>query len=342
MRKKPTMNEVASAAGVSLGTVSKVLNGDATVASELRARVLSACERLNYRRNRIAASLRSRQTHTIGLIVPDILNTFYAALVEKVENLASAAGYTMIIVTTGEDPQMARERIHVLKERQVDGMIVIPSFDGSEQLAPAIGSEMPCVIADRISAKDAFPSVAVDNFDAAYQGAKYLLSLGHRHITLAVNTPRLWNTQERIAGFERAMSEGKGKADVRIVGMTVEEARIAIEGLCREPEPPSALFTSNNLVTLGAVRALQNSQIQTPRDMSLLAFDDFEWLSLLQPAVSAIRQPVDQIAVEAWRLMSHQIGGRPISTPHIRPGGELIIRGSTAARTAIGRKMGVL
>jgi LacI family transcriptional regulator len=338
MRGKPTMNEVAGAAGVSLGTVSKVLNGNSTVAAELRMRVLSACERLNYQRNRIAASLRSRQTQTIGLIVPDILNTFYAALVEKVENLASSAGYTMMIVMTGEDPQAARERIRVLKERQVDGMIVIPSFDGSEMLAPAIGSEIPCVIADRISAKDAYPSVATDNFDAAYQGANYLLSLGHRQITLAVNTPRLWNTQERIAGFEHAIAEGKAKGGVRFVGMTVDEARISLEGLCRERDRPTALFTSNNLVTLGAVRALQNCQVHMPGDMSLLAFDDFEWLSLLQPAVSAIRQPVDQIAVEAWRLILHQIGRRPISTPHIRAGGQLIIRGSTAARTKISKE----
>jgi LacI family transcriptional regulator len=247
----------------------------------------------------------------------------------------------VIVVTTGEDPSRARERIAVLKERQVDGMIIVPSFDGSEVLVPAIGSDMPCVIADRISAKDPYPSVATDNFDAAYQGAKYLLSLGHRHITLAVNTYRLWNSQERVAGFERAMSETKAKADVRIVGMTVEEARISLEGLCREHERPTALFASNNLVTLGAVRALQNCSVDVPGDMSLLAFDDFEWLSLLRPAVSAIRQPVDQIAVEAWRLMSQQLGGRPISTPHIRAGGQLIARGSTARRVEIRPKMGV-
>ena len=330
MRGKPTMNEVASEARVSLGTVSKVLNGNSSVAAELRARVLAACEGLNYQRNRIAASLRTRQTHTIGVIVPDILNTFYAALVEKLENLASAAGYTLMVVTTGEDPRRACERIGVLKERQVDGMIVIPSFDGSELLAPAIGSGMPCVIADRISDKDAYPSVATENFDAAYQGAKYLLSLGHRRIAFAVNTRRLRNSEERIAGFERALVEGKGKADLRIVGMTVEEARISIEGLCRGRARPTALFTSNNLVTLGALRALQNSRVDVPGEMSFLAFDDFEWLSLMQPAVSAIRQPVDQIAVEAWRLLFHEIRGQPASIPHIRAKAELIIRGSTA------------
>src|SRR5580698_5224501 len=248
MRKKATMKDVAAEAGVSLGTVSKVLRGDATVAKELRERVLAACARLNYQRNRIAASLRSRQSHTVGIIVPDILNTFYATLVEKLKNLASAGGYTVMIVTTGEDPQRARERIDVIKERQVDGMIVIPCLSGSDMLASAIGSDLPCVIVDRIAAEDPYPSVATDNFDAAYQGAKYLLSLGHRHIALAVNTPRLWNTRERIAGFEHAMAERKAKGDVRFVGMTVEEARISLEDVCRERERPTALFTSNNLV----------------------------------------------------------------------------------------------
>src|ERR1700741_4108186 len=123
MADKPTMNDVARVAGVSLGTVSKVLNGNPTVAADLRVRVLNACGRLNYQRNRIAPRLRSRTTHTIGIVIPDVLNTFYAALLEKLENLASSAGYTVIIVTTGENSQRAGERMQVLKQSQVDGMI---------------------------------------------------------------------------------------------------------------------------------------------------------------------------------------------------------------------------
>jgi LacI family transcriptional regulator len=341
MRGKPTMNDVANEAVVSLGTVSKVLRGDATVAGELRERVLAACRTLNYQRNWIAASLRNRQTDTIGIIIPDILNTFYAALVEKLENLASAGGYTVVIVTTGEEPQRARERIKVVKERQVDGVIVVPSLGSSEALAGSIGPDMPCVIVDRVAAENPYPSVATDNFDAAYQGARYLLSLGHRHVAIAANSPRLWNTHQRIAGFERAMVEGKGRADVRIVGMTVEEARISLEGLFRQRERPTALFTSNNLVTLGAISALRNCGVDVPREMSLLAFDDFEWLRLLRPAISAIHQPVDQIAVEAWRLLSHQIGRRAIANPHVRAAGQLIMRESTARRVEIGEKAGV-
>jgi LacI family transcriptional regulator len=333
------MNEVAREANVSLGTVSKVLNGNATVAAERRERVLAACDRLNYQRNQIAASLRRRQTHTIGIIIPDILNTFYAALVEKLENLASAAGYTVIIVTTGEDPQRTQARIGVLKQRQVDGMIVIPSLDSSGLLAAAVGDDMPCVIIDRIAANDPYPSVATDNVDAAYQGTRHLLSLGHRHIALAVNSPRLWNTRERIIGFEQAMREAQAKADLRIVGMTVEEAQLSISSLFREPDRPTALFTANNLVTLGAVRAQIDSGLKIPDEISLLAFDDFEWLKLLQPAVSAIQQPVDQIAVEAWRLMFHQLSKRSIAAPHIRAAAQLIIRGSTVGHVGAGRKV---
>jgi LacI family transcriptional regulator len=329
MRAKSTMNEVALEAGVSLGTVSKVFNGNSTVSPDRRERVIAAADRLNYQRNRIAASLRSRQTRTIGIVVPDILNTFFGVLVEKLENLASASGYTVMIVTAGEDAQRSCERARMLKENQVDGMIVIPSLDGSERLMSEIGSGMPCVIADRISAKNPFPSVATDNFDAAYQGAKYLLSLGHRRIVFAANIPRLWNTQERIDGFEQAIRERKIRPNVRIVGMTVEEACKSIESLLNDKDRPTAIFTSNNLVTLGAISAMCDCNIEVPNQMSFLAFDDFEWLKLLRPAVSAVAQPIDQIAAEAWRLMSHQLNGRRILNPHVRSAGQLIVRQST-------------
>jgi LacI family transcriptional regulator len=342
MTDKPTMNDVAREADVALGTVSKVLNGDATVKPALRDRVLDACQRLSYQRNRIAASLRSRQTHTIGVIIPDIINTFYAMLVERLEQLASAAGYTVVIVTTGEDARRADERIEILRQRQVDGMIVIPSLNGSFSLASAIGQTMPCVIVDRIGQDDVYPNVATDNVDATYQGTRYLLSLGHKHIVLAVNSPNLWNTQERILGFEKAIREANAKGEVRDVGMTVEEARMSLANLFREEVRPTALFTANNLVTLGAIRAQQYVDLSVPDEMSLLAFDDFDWLRLVRPAVSAIQQPIDQLAVEAWRLIFQQVSKLPVTVRNVRAGAQLIIRQSTAAPTARGRKLGVL
>jgi len=340
MSDKPTMNDVARLARVALGTVSKVLNGDASVKPELRARVLDASSTLRYQRNRIAASLRSRHTQTVGIVIPDILNTFYAELVEKIENLAAEAGYTVLIVTTGEDHRQARERAETLRQRQVDGMIVIPPLDGSDMLVDVLDPEMPCVIVDRIAAENPYPSVATDNVDAAYQGARYLLSLGHRHITLAVNSPDLWNTNERIVGFERALRECGAEPDVRIVGMTVEDARRSLGALFRSSDRPTALFTANNLVTLGAIHAQHDSGLDIPTHMSLLAFDDFEWLQLLRPAVSAMQQPIDRIAGETWRLMFQQIRKQAIDLRHVRAGAQLMIRQSTVAHVTAGKKLG--
>jgi LacI family transcriptional regulator len=138
------------------------------------------------------------------------------------------------------------------------------------------------------------------------------------------------------------MREANARAVVRVVGMTVQEAQISLANLFRGPDRPTALFTNNNLVTLGAVQAQLECDLRVPDEISLLAFDDFEWLKLLRPAVSAIQQPVDQIAVEAWRLMSHQIGKRTIVFPHIRAGAQLIVRQSTVACITAGRKTGAL
>lgn len=343
MNSKPTMNDVAELAQVALGTVSKVLNGDTSVRPDRRDRVLAACEKLNYKRNALAASLRSRQSHTVGILIPDILNTFYATLVEKLENLASDAGYTVMVVTTGESGQRAQSRIEILRQRQVDGIIVIPPLDSSLSLTAIDTPDVPpCVIVDRIAENDPYPSVATDNIKAVYQGTRHLLSLGHRHITLAINSPRLWNTHERIQGFQQAMAEENARADVRIVGMTVEEARISLLDLFSSAECPTALLTSNNLVTLGAISAQQESGLRIPDDLSLLAFDDFEWLRLVQPQVSAIRQPIDQIANEAWRLLAYQIGGKPMDVRHVRADTELMIRQSTGAPHSTSWKVEVL
>lgn len=331
MSNKPTMLDVARRAAVSLGTVSNVLNGDVNVTPERRARVLEACSHLSYQRNQIATSLRSKKSKTIGLVVPDILNTFYATLVEKLENLASLDGYSTMIVTTGENAERAYSRIDLLNKRRVDGMIVIPPLEGSSQVETAVGVDMPCVIVDRIGQENAYPSVATNNTQAAYRGTKHLLELGHRHIALAVNSRHLWNTSERIDGFKRAMRGMKGRAVIRVVGMTVQEAEVSLNHFFTEPDRPTALLTSNNLITAGAIRALSKCNLRIPDEMSILAFDDFEWLEFLRPGISAIRQPVDKIAADSWKLITDQIDKLEISVPHVRADAQLIIRESTAA-----------
>jgi LacI family transcriptional regulator len=327
--RKPTMKDVAIAASVSLGTVSKVLNNDQTVASDRRSRVIAACESLSYAPNFVAASLRRRSTRTIGLLVPDIRNTFFAEVVEALEASASAAGYSLITVMCAEDRLRALEQIRTLIARQVDGIAVIPTLGARIDLQAILGKGFPCVVIDRTEAENDNATVATNSEEAAYQGTGYLLSMGHRRIVFAANSTLLWNTRERIAGFERAIKENQaGGSEVAMVGVTIEEIRVSTTRLLKSGRF-TALFTCCNPVTLGVLKAIQEVGVDIPHDLSLLAFDDFEWLTLVRPFVSAIRQPAGEIGREAWRLLFQQVAGGKTANRHVRFSAELVVRQST-------------
>lgn len=327
---RKTIKHVAAEAGVSIGTVSKVLNGDPTVKARLREQVHAACDELGYRPNQVAASLRRQCSRIVGLLLPDIMNTFYAELVGHIEDLATESGYSVIITTGGENPLKMEARARSLSERGVDGVILIPSLNGSELLSPAIGNRFPIVVVDRISANDSFPTVATENVGAARAGTEYLLSIGHRKIAMVSNSPQLYNSFERIEGYKSSMIAAGIEPNLLVVGMSSADAEHGVTELLASTDPPSALFTANNVVTKGAVKSLRKSGIRMPDDISLLGFDDFDWLSLVEPPISAIRQPTCQIAQTAWDQLLHGIQGNAVVQTKTRLDAELIVRGSTA------------
>lgn len=327
--KVPTMKDVAQLAEVSLGTVSKVLNDHPGVAQALRGRVQDACARLGYAHNMVAAGLRRRFTRTIGAVVPDLRNTFFAELIESFEAAASEAGYTVMFMTTGENPARAEERIRALVERRVDGIAVIPPLQMRADPVAGLGLSLPSVSIDRVDASYGGATITIDGEDATYQGAKHLFALGHKKVLFAVNSLGSFNTRERINGFEHACQE-LGLQDSRheVVGVTVGEARSTLARLLREGGY-TALFTGSNPITIGALKAINDLSLKIPDDLSLLAFDDFEWLTLIPPFVSAIRQPAEQMGREALRQLVTQIEGESTPLPHVRFPAEIVLRHST-------------
>jgi LacI family transcriptional regulator len=336
-QRKTTIREVASRAGVSLGTASNVFNDKSSVAAESRQRVLDAAEALGYRPNSLAAGLRRQRTRTIGLVVPDVLNIVFNELVEHLENLALSQAYEVIIVTSREDPEREHERVRALLSRRVDGLIIIPTRDWSATEREMRHHRIPVVVLDRVAAADHFPSVASDNAAATRAGTDYLLGLGHRDLAFVINSTRLWNSAARVDGFLAAMRDAglQDRARVLLPGMTEEETRAGVLPVLAGPDHlnsrrPTAIFTGSNVATLGVLRAVQDAGLAIPQDLSLLAFDDFAWLTVLRPFVSAIRQPTEALAGHAWRILTAGFEAPDRAAEHIRLPAPLIARETTA------------
>jgi len=332
-----TLREVADAAGVSVGTASKVLAGQPGVSLRRTESVRAAAKRLGYRPNGIAADLRRARSTSIGLVIPDLLNSFFVELVHALEKCAAANGYFLVLAHADEDPKVEMERIRFVLSRQVAGMILIPCQGHDHALEELQQVNVPVVMADRVSDDLSVDTVTTDSVHAAYMGTRYLISLGHERIVFAVNTLDLVNSRERADGYLKAMQDAGLKKHARVVvcGMTAEQAQPVLLDMLLKADRPSAVFTAANVTTLGALRAVADANLALPADISLLSFDDAPWMSVLAPRISSIRQPVEAIGHAIWQLMYARLTGasaQPYS--HLRFKAELLPRDTTAPRKA--------
>jgi LacI family transcriptional regulator len=327
----PTIQDVARLAKVAPATVSNVLNRTRPVAEIRKERVLAAVKQLGYRPNALAASLRRKETRTIGVVVPEVTNPFFAALVHRIEELAADSDYQILLVSSNEDPKQEAARIRTLLDRRIDGLIVAPSRDEVEAVSHPIGALPPTVLIDRGFGLAGFDTVASDNVEAAYHGCKHLLELGHRDIAMIVMDAKLANFAERIAGYRRALEEAGASKRARVVtgGLDVESCRAAVERELRRPNRPTAIFAASYAATLGAVRAMRSAGLDLPVDISLLGIDDSDWMAVLHPYISAVAQPVEAMATEAWRLLNHRLAGGNAKSARIRLHCTLHVREST-------------
>jgi LacI family transcriptional regulator len=333
-RKKPasTLKDVASAAGVSLGTASKVLAGADGVSEARRLQVWDAARKLGYRRNSLAAELRSNRSTSIGFVVPDLTNSFFIELLCVVEDHALASGYRLLLAHAQENPAREAERIRFVLSRQVAGMIIIPCHGYEHAIEELRACDVPLVMADRVD--DTFPAntVTTDSRRAARDGTQHLIALGHKRVTFIVNALDLVNSRERADGYLDAMKRAGLTRHARIVvcGMTDTESHAATLGLLAERDRPTALFTGANVATLGALRAIRDAELDLPGDISLLSFDDAPWMSVLHPRISSIHQPVDAVGRAIWQLLHKQLQGETSEPVHLRMKADLLVRESTA------------
>lgn len=341
--RAPTIRDVAARAGVSTATVSHVVNSTGRAGAKTREKVLAAIDALGFRPNGNAASLRSRRSRLVGLVLPSITNAYFAQMANAFETLAMASGYDIAMVTSDEDPRRERERILALLSRQMDGLIVYPSSDESIGAGLDARALPPAVIMDRGLSLPGFDTVGLNNERSGYAAGRNLVDLGHRDIAVVVPSLDLAASRDRVRGVERALDGAGNRKGCRVVigGHSIEGLRSAIEQELRREDRVSAVIAATNVATLGAIKAIQGLQLSMPRDISLVGFDDFEWMTALRPYVSAVSQPFGLLASRAWELLMARMAerrnsGSPQARQRITFDGELRIRESSGRPAGVG------
>jgi LacI family transcriptional regulator len=332
-QRAPTMRDVAALAGVSLKTVSRVVNQETGVSPELAGRVLDAVGLLGYRHNLTASSLRraDQKTATIGLLLEDISNPFSSGLHRAIEDVAREHGTLVLASSSDEDPERQRELLLALVSRRVDGLIAVPASGNQSTLLSERRLGRPMVLVDR-PAPEA-DSVTVDNRAGAARALRHLVAGGHRRVAFLGDLRSLWTASERHAGYVEGLAAEGIMLDPRLVVMDVrgvDTAQRVVARLLTSADPPTALLTGQNLITIGAIHALQPLGLQ--HRVALMGFDDFPLADLLDPGVSVVSQDPTAIGRTAAELLFARLDGHRRPPQHVVVPTRLIARGSGELR----------
>lgn len=303
--RRATMSDVARLAGVSIKTVSRVVNSEPGVHAETAERVLAAIERLGFRRNVGALNLRrGSSTGTIGLVLEDVANPFYSGLTRAAEEVAQRFGRQVLTGSSDEDPGRERELALEFCARRVDGLIVIPAGRSHGYLLPEIASGTPVVFVDRPAGDVVADTVLVDNVAGAAAAVAHLAAHGHRRIAFLGDSPAIFTATERLAGFREGCARAGLPFDPRLVAMGPHTRETVVAALATMPDP-TALITGNNRITMLALRVLAGH----PDRPALVGFDDFELADLLDPPVSVIALDPADLGRAAAELLFARLDG---------------------------------
>ncbi|MET9294833.1 LacI family DNA-binding transcriptional regulator [Streptomyces sp. NPDC003077] len=340
-----TIPDVAREAGVSRSTASRALAGYGSVSPQARERVRAAADRLGYRANQLARSMITGRTHTLGAVIADIQNPFFAGVTRGITDAARAAGYQVLLANTDEDPAAEQAAVKTLRDKHVDGLIVAPAATtDAGHLAAAHAAGCPVVLLDRDIPDLGMDSVTVDNHGAARDAVRRLLAAGHRRIALVslvgdgVRDPAPVDPGStglaRIEGYRSALREA-GIADtdtyLRMGAFHQQDPADLARDLLAAPEPPTALFATDSVIALGVLSAVRDLGLRVPEDLSLVTFDDTDWARAVRPRISVVAQPVQELGARAVRALVSRVQGGTGEREHITLPTRFIARESVAA-----------
>lgn len=309
-----TLQDVGKRAGVSAMTVSRVINGRAGVDVETQRKVEEAIAELDYVPNRIARGLLSQKTQTIGLIVPDVVNPFFAPVVRGAETTARRSGYRVLLCNSEGDLRLEREYIEDLMAHRVEGLLLAPANDGSRHsVFPLLRGSFPVVLLDRALPDSECDLVVCDSVSGARRLIEHLLTVGHRDIATLTDAEDTSTGRDRLQGYREALAAaGLPFRPDRVFRTTVDQIggyRAAQEVLALEPRP-TVIFAVNNMTAVGAMKALREQGLSVPEDMGLVCFDDVEHLAVLSPFLTVVDQPAETLGSLGTQLLLERIAGK--------------------------------
>ncbi|HEY4356602.1 MAG TPA: LacI family DNA-binding transcriptional regulator [Acidobacteriaceae bacterium] len=329
------MSDVGKLAGVSTMTVSRVLNQHPNVRENVRKRVFAAIDQLRYQPNELARSLRTQRSQQIGVLVPYLSDPFFALCANAIGDVAKQHGYSVMLATSNEDPQVEYDEACRMLRQGMEGFIIIPSHHGPEpsRLLAHTFEHFPIVSLDRPIEGSRFHSVLVENEQGAQIGTKHLLGLGHKRIVWLGLSEDLFTMRLRKNGYAAAMTAEKLPVQTVTLSRSLEACRETMRTLFEGKRPPTAIFCANNLITRHVLHSLRDMDIACPESVALVGFDDFETADLLRPAITVVRQPVELLGRTAAEMLFARLTGSnnaPSGRTSVLPV-ELVVRESCGA-----------
>jgi DNA-binding LacI/PurR family transcriptional regulator len=334
---RPSLRDVARAAGVSAACASNVINRRRSQDDPIGRAVLKAVDDLGYRANAIAANLRRTNSRFVGVVLPDFENPFFGALLAALERCAEESGYRLTAASSREDERIEAREVGELLGWRVAGLLVAPTVR-SRGPEPESGG-VPIVVVDRVSGREGADEVSADNTEAARDVTARLIALGHRAVLVAHSDPALLNVAERLRGV-RAAADAAAATGTRFgvqlleCGSSIDSADRAFAAHFAHHPVPGAVFALNNLATLAAFGAVQRQGLVPGRDLALVSFDDSAWMAHMHPAVAAVVQPVEDIARAAWSRLIARIEGQAGAPVSVRIPCRIAARGTLVAPRA--------
>lgn len=325
------MSDVAQLAGVGKMTVSRVINKNGYVGKQTEQRVLQAIAKLGFRPNETARSLKGGRSKTIGIIVPDFSDNFFATCANDAQKVAAAHGYLSLISSAERDEAHEADEIELMRERNISGLLIVPTRRGLPPLLEFHARGLPIIAFDRKFLQFPCDDVLVENAEGAYKATRHLLDHGHTRIVCLGYDEGIGAIQDRIAGYRRAMREAKLAEHVSTAVSSIERTVELIRIWRRTNDGPTAIFTLNNVATMNLHLAFKELGISVPRDYAVIGFDDQESWTLFACPVTAVRQPVAEMGRRAAELLFARLENPEAASPdeqHIVLPVDLIIRNS--------------